>query len=132
MHRRPTREAPMSQTAAPLLPAPTSLFKDDVLAGLSHSPKSLPCKYFYDDGGSRLFDRICELEVYYPTRTELGIMRCHAREMAALIGRRARIVELGSGSSTKTRVLLDALVDVEAYVPVDISGEHLARAAAGL
>jgi dimethylhistidine N-methyltransferase len=122
----------MSQTAAPLVAAPTSAFKDDVLAGLGQSPKSLPCKYFYDERGSQLFDEICRLDVYYPTRTELQIMRCHAGEMAALIGRHARLVELGSGSSTKTRLLLDALVDLEAYVPVDISGEHLGRAAAGL
>lgn len=122
----------MSQTAAPLVATPTSAFKNDVLAGLGHSPKSLPCKYFYDERGSQLFDLICDLDVYYPTRTELQIMRCHAGEMAALIGRRARLVELGSGSSTKTRVLLDALVDLEAYIAVDISGEHLGHAVAGL
>lgn len=107
-------------------------FRSDVLSGLGSRPKSLPCKYFYDARGTELFDRICELDVYYPTRTELGIMRRHAREMAWLVGPRARLVELGSGSSTKTRILLDELDDLDAYVPVDISHEYLSRAATGL
>src|ERR1044071_6630876 len=107
----------MTPTAAPLAPLPTSAFQNDVLAGLARQPKTLPCKYFYDERGSELFTRICELEVYYPTRTELSIMKTHVGEMAQLIGPRARLVELGSGSSTKTRVLLDRLVDLEAYVP---------------
>jgi dimethylhistidine N-methyltransferase len=122
----------MTQTAAPLAPLPTSAFQDDVLAGLARQPKSLPCKYFYDEHGSELFARICQLEVYYPTRTELAIMKIHSGEMASLIGRRARLVELGSGSSTKTRVLLDRLADLDSYVPVDISADYLARAASAL
>jgi dimethylhistidine N-methyltransferase len=122
----------MTLTAAPLDAPPTSAFQADVESGLGAQPKSLPCKYFYDERGSELFAKICELGVYYPTRTELRIMQSHAEEMTSLIGRRARLVELGSGSSTKTRVLLDRLPGLEAYVPVDISSEYLAIAAAGL
>jgi len=118
---------------AALLPAtPPASFRRDVLAGLGRRPKSLPCKYFYDARGADLFDQITELDAYYPTRTENAIMRTHAREMATLIGRRAHLVELGSGSSTKTRTLLDQLVDLEAYVPVDISLDYLGPAAEAL
>jgi dimethylhistidine N-methyltransferase len=105
---------------------------DDVLGGLAAQPKTLPSKYFYDERGSELFARICELDVYYPTRTELRIMQCHADEMASLVGRHARLVELGSGNSQKTRILLDRATDLQAYVPVDISGDYLAKAAATL
>jgi dimethylhistidine N-methyltransferase len=122
----------MTQTAAPLSSRPADDFRDDVIAGLSSAPKSLPCKYFYDERGSELFAKICELDVYYPTKTELRIMHQHAAEMASLIGRRARLVELGSGSSLKTRVLLDRAPYLEAYVPVDISADYLARAASQL
>jgi len=115
-------------TLRKVLATPVRDFRDDVMAGLGGSPKSLPCKYFYDAQGADLFDRICELEEYYPTRTEIGILQRHAREMAWLIGPRARLVELGSGSSTKTRILLDQLPDLDAYVPVDISSEYLERA----
>ena len=78
-------------------------------AGLAALPKSLPCKYFYDQRGSELFERICELDEYYPTRTEIGIMRESAVEMAESLGPRVALVEYGSGSSTKTRILLEAL-----------------------
>ena len=104
----------------------------EVLAGLRRRRKRLPCKYFYDAEGSRLFDRICELEEYYLTRTELAIMDRHAGEMAAAIGPRAMLIEYGSGSSTKTRVLLDRLDAPAAYVPIDISGEHLTESAGSL
>lgn len=100
-----------------------------VLAGLDQEPKTLPCKLLYDRHGSQLFDRICELPEYYPTRTEMRIMRRHVPAMASALGRRCLVVELGSGSSTKTRRLLDALHDPAAYVPVDISREHLLAAA---
>jgi dimethylhistidine N-methyltransferase len=103
-----------------------------VLAGLSSSPKRIPCKYFYDERGSQLFDEICTLEEYYLTRTEEAIIRRHVREMAEQIGPGVMLVEYGSGSSTKTRAILDELVDPVAYVPVDISREHLRRAAAQL
>jgi dimethylhistidine N-methyltransferase len=118
----------MIQTVRKLRATPAHDFRTDVLAGLGASPKLLPCKYFYDAAGAELFDRICELGAYYPTRTEIGILQQHAREMAWLIGPRARLVELGSGNSTKTRILLDQLPDLDAYVPVDISPEYLARA----
>lgn len=107
--------------------------RDEVLAGLAaHPQKRLPCKFFYDERGSRLFDQICELPEYYPTRTELGIMRRHAAEMASTVGGEALLVELGSGSSVKTRLLLDHLVEPAGYVPVDISREHLLRSARSL
>ncbi len=93
------------------------------------TPKQLPCKYFYDSRGSELFDRICQLDEYYLTRSELAIMDRFASEMGAQIGPGAMLVEYGSGSSVKTRYLLDDLPDAVAYVPVDISGEHLQRTA---
>ncbi len=107
-------------------------FLDDVVAGLGKDVKELQCKYFYDERGSRLFDQICELDEYYLTRTEQQIMLDHADEMAAQIGTEVMLVEFGSGSSTKSRVLLDALSDPVAYVPLDISEEHLLMTAAGL
>jgi L-histidine Nalpha-methyltransferase len=107
-------------------------FLADVLDGLGASPKTLPCKYFYDARGSALFDRICTLPEYYPTRTELAILRRHAAAMAEAIGPRCLLVEYGSGSSTKTRLLLDRLEAPAAYVPVDISREHLLQSAAAL
>lgn len=103
----------------------TKSFRDEVLGGLQQAPKRLPCKYFYDKRGSSLFDQICELDEYYLTRTELAIMDGNAREIAAQIGPGVMLVEYGSGSSVKTRVLLDALSEPAAYVPVDISRKHL-------
>lgn len=107
-------------------------FLADVVAGLSAARKTLPCKYFYDERGSALFDRICELPEYYPTRTESRILRRSGREMAEAVGSNVLLVEYGSGSSLKTRLLLDRLASPAAYVPVDISGEHLLRAARGI
>lgn len=104
-------------------------FLDDVLLGLSKSKKELHCKYFYDERGSQLFDQICELPEYYPTRTEASIMRRNADAIGQRIGDDAVLVEYGSGSSTKTRLLLDHLDDQRAYLPVDISDEHLLRTA---
>jgi dimethylhistidine N-methyltransferase len=101
------------------------LFLRDVIAGLRSDPKHLPCKYFYDRRGSELFDRICHLDEYYLTRSELALMDRFAPEMGAQIGPGAMLVEYGSGSSVKTRYLLDGLPDPVAYVPVDISGDHL-------
>ena len=99
--------------------------REEVLEGLRESRKTLPCKYFYDARGSALFDAICELPEYYLTRTELGIMETHVAEMAAALGAHVQLVEPGSGSSLKTRMLLDHLQQPVAYVPVDISREHL-------
>ncbi len=100
-------------------------FERDVLQGLLARRKRLPPKYFYDHRGSELFERICGLPEYYPTRTELAILREHAGDMGRAIGRRATLIELGSGASVKTRLLLDQLPEPEAYLPVDISREFL-------
>jgi dimethylhistidine N-methyltransferase len=102
---------------------------DDVLRGLRSTPKRLSSTYLYDELGSHLFDRICELPEYYITRTETGILAAHAGEIAHRIGDGALLVELGSGASTKTRLLLDSLPGLAAYVPVDISRSHLLAAA---
>jgi len=107
-------------------------FRADVLKGLRAPKKELPCKYFYDEVGSALFERITELEEYYPTRTELGIMERHAGEMADRIGPRCLLIEYGSGSSLKTRHLLDQLNEPAGYVPVDVSGEFLGHSARAL
>lgn len=107
----------------------TITFLHDVISGLYREPKQLPSKYFYDARGSRLFDQICELEEYYVTRTELAIMQRYAADMAAQLGSGIRLVEFGSGSSIKTRILLDHLDQPVAYLPVDISREHLSRIA---
>lgn len=103
-------------------------FLADVQEGLSAEQKWISSMYFYDAEGSQLFDRICELTEYYPTRTELQILGEHMPEIVAAIGPRAMLIEPGSGSSLKTRKLLDALDDPAAYVPVEISREHLLEA----
>lgn len=103
----------------------TEVFLSDVTGGLAGSPKSLPCKYLYDRAGSILFDQICELDEYYVTRAELEIMAGASREMAEQLGHGVMLIEYGSGSSTKTRLLLDELVDPSSYVPVEISRSHL-------
>jgi dimethylhistidine N-methyltransferase len=114
-------------------PKSTSLdsaeFLNDVLRGLSAVQRSIPSKYFYDSAGSSLFDQICELDEYYPTRTETAIMEQCADQMANALGQDVRLVEFGSGASVKTRVLIDHLIDPVSYVPVDISGEHLLQTA---
>lgn len=102
----------------------------DVVAGLSSTPKTLLPKYFYDERGSKLFERITGLDEYYPTRTEIGILRESAGAIAGKIGSDALLMEYGSGSSTKTPILLEALHDPVAYVPIDISCDHLEEAAA--
>jgi dimethylhistidine N-methyltransferase len=93
---------------------------EEVLNGLSQTPKRLPCKLFYDTRGSALFERICDLDEYYLTRTELGILRSHIDEIAHRIGSGRILVEYGSGASIKTRLLLDKLEAVTAYIPIDI------------
>ena len=112
--------------------AETTQFAQDMVAGFRKSPKALPSKYFYDDEGSRLFDAICELPEYYPTRTEIGLLEAHAGEMAALIGPDVELVEFGAGSLKKVGILLDALAHPRAYRPVDISGDYLATHATEL
>ncbi len=103
-------------------------FAAAVLAGLSAAPKRLPCRYFYDARGSELFEEITELEEYYPTRTELAILREHAGELAERAPPGAVLVEFGSGSSRKTEVLLDAMPNLGAYVAIDVSASALGGA----
>ena len=93
--------------------------------GLRGEPRGVAPKYFYDRQGSALFDRICELPEYYPTRTEFAILRQHAAEMAECIGPQAELIEFGAGSLQKIRLLLGALQRPARFVPVDISAEHL-------
>jgi dimethylhistidine N-methyltransferase len=107
----------------------TDDFLSEVMKGLSARPKTLPCKFFYDEQGSRLFDRICELPEYYPTRTEIALLEQIGPEIAERVGPHAHIVEYGCGSVKKIRPLLDALVEPAAYVAVDISREHLIASA---
>ena len=107
-------------------------FAADVLSGLGAKPKRLPPKYFYDLAGSSLFDRITELPEYYPTRAELGLLHEHAPAIASLFPPGAALIEFGSGSSRKARILLSAAASVEAYVPIDISGDFLREDSARL
>jgi dimethylhistidine N-methyltransferase len=106
-------------------------FRADVHAGLSQRPKAIPARWFYDTTGSALFEDITALPEYYPTRSETELLRRHAAELAEAIGAGRAVVELGSGSSTKTPLLLEAIAP-SAYVPVDISGDFLRDSAAGL
>jgi dimethylhistidine N-methyltransferase len=110
----------------------THSFARDVIRGLSRARKAIPCKYLYDDRGSDLFDEICELDEYYLTRTELGILNAHVDEMAAAVGEDCELIELGSGSGLKTRLVLGHLREPRAYLPIDISAEPLARSASEL
>ncbi len=110
----------------------SSAFEADVLGGLTTTPKRVPAKYFYDGTGSQLFERITELPEYYPTRCELRILRDHAADIARLIPAGAALVEFGSGSNKKARILLRAARKLAAYVPVDICGEMLEQEAAEL
>lgn len=118
-----TRTLPEDATEAAL--------RADVLHGLTRTPKTLPPKWFYDAVGSELFDRITELPEYYPTRAEREILLARAGEIAAATGART-LVELGSGSSEKTRHLLDALPELDTYVPVDVSESALRQAGEAL
>jgi dimethylhistidine N-methyltransferase len=110
----------------------TTEFATDVVAGLTATPKRLSPKYFYDSTGSDLFEKITELPEYYPTRREIGILNEHAGDVAALIPPGAALIEFGSGSSTKTRIILSAAKSLGAYVPVDISGQFLHAQMVGL
>ena len=114
-----------------LAPEPDD-FLSEVRSGLSKRQKTLPCKFFYDEKGSRLFDQICELPEYYPTRTETTLLEDISDELSQCIGPYKQIIEYGCGSVQKIRRLLDALDRPAAYVAVDISREHLLDAAATL
>ncbi|HSM96584.1 MAG TPA: L-histidine N(alpha)-methyltransferase, partial [Rhizomicrobium sp.] len=107
-------------------------FAGAALAGLRHHQKELPCKYFYDAEGSRLFDLICELPEYYPTRTETKLLRDKAGEFARAIGEDVELIEFGAGSLAKAGIILEALKHPRAYVPIDISGDYLGQMAAKL
>jgi dimethylhistidine N-methyltransferase len=120
----------LARTAARARPH-ISEFARDVIAGLTAEPKTLPAKYFYDDHGSALFEQITALPEYYPTRTELGILTERAGEIARLIPAGAALIEFGSGSTVKARIVLGAAA-VAAYVPVDISAGFLNSEAARL
>ena len=104
---------------------PDSDFAAALRDGLRLARRSVPPKFFYDQTGSALFDRICELPEYYPTRTEFAILRQHAAEMAECIGPQADLIEFGAGSLQKIRLLLGALVQPARLVAIDISAEHL-------
>ncbi|MDP6574438.1 MAG: L-histidine N(alpha)-methyltransferase [Rhodospirillales bacterium] len=107
-------------------------FRADVLRGLGEEPKNIPCKYFYDERGSDLFQEICGLPEYYPTRTETALLRDLAPQLGALAGPGCFLIEYGTGSSEKMRIVLDALDDPAAYAAVDISREHLLEATTAL
>jgi len=100
-------------------------FRADVLAGLAAPCKWVPSKYFYDETGSRLFERICTLDEYYPTRTEIALLTVHEEQLGALLPAEASVIEFGSGSADKIRLLINALRRPRGYVPIDISRGHL-------
>jgi len=106
-----------------------------VADGLGRRDKRLPCRFFYDEAGSRLFEAICKLPEYYPTRTEEAILRQHASDIVAAAGSGVALSEFGSGSSRKTRIIIEALLERQerlVYAPIDISLEFLEKSARGL
>ena len=107
-------------------------FQKDLLACLSTRPHRISPKWFYDTMGSQLFEQICELPEYYPTRTEMALLERHASDIAKHIGRDAEVIEFGAGASRKVRLLLDALESPSRFIPIDISGEHLLASVAEL
>jgi dimethylhistidine N-methyltransferase len=119
-------QAPQPQSAH------AAAFKTDVVEGLRATPKHVPAKYFYDSTGSQLFERITELPEYYPTRSEMRILRDNAADIARLIMAGSALLEFGSGSSKKARILLCAAPRLAAYVPVDICGEMVEQEAVEL
>ncbi len=102
---------------------------EEVLAGLTSPQKTLPSKYFYDEKGSEIFDQITELDEYYPTRTERHILETYVHEMATVLGEEVELIEPGSGSSDKTRILLQNMPNICCYIPMDISGDYLFKVA---
>jgi len=137
------RDTDLRETPAPDVAAGRSIafydlaprqesFEAALTRGLSGPAKSIPCRFLYDEQGSALFDRICDLPEYYPTRTETAILAQRADEIAELAGPGQVVIELGSGSSVKVRLLLEALTTPAAYVAIDVSGQHLRAAAEGI
>jgi dimethylhistidine N-methyltransferase len=114
-------------TTTPAAEAALQTMLTDVVSGLSQDRKTLPSKYFYDERGSKLFDDICELDEYYVTRTESALMQEQVGDIADVIGPNVLLVEYGSGSSLKTRLLLRNLIQPAGYVPIDISGDYLSQ-----
>ncbi|MEP6937556.1 MAG: L-histidine N(alpha)-methyltransferase [Chthoniobacterales bacterium] len=104
-------------------------FRAELLAGLSRQPRTLPCKFFYDERGSELFLQISELAEYYITRTELALLHEQRRDIARHLGKGIQLIGLGTGAGTKTRLLLEELEEPATYIPVDISSEQLQRSA---
>lgn len=104
-------------------------FAEAVLSGLAQDEKTIPCRFLYDARGSELFEKITDLNEYYPTRTEIALLERIGPELAKLAGPGRAVIEFGSGSSRKTHVLIDHLDDIAAYVPIDISDDALAEAA---
>src|SRR5207244_12830717 len=104
---------------------PSSDFLTDVIAGLFSEPRTLLCKYFYDERGAALFQKICELPEYYITRTEIDILDRHRAEIAAHLGPQINLIGLGTGSGTKTRTLIAALARPAVYIPVEFPEKHL-------
>jgi len=119
-----------AEQAAAVALAEKSSFLEEIIAGLSKSPRSLPCKFFYDERGAQLFQKICELPEYYITRAELQILRRHGAAMAAALGDQIELIGLGTGAGTKTRILLEKLREPAVYVSVDISKEQLQKSTA--
>src|SRR5207253_9030608 len=111
-------------------PPELSDFITDVIAGLSSNPRTLPCKYFYDERGAALFQKICELPEYYITRTEIDILDRNRAEIASQLGPGVELIGLGTGAGTKTRILVEALKDPAVYIPVDISQKQLRESTA--
>jgi dimethylhistidine N-methyltransferase len=107
-------------------------FAEAVLTGLSQNIRNIPCWFLYDQRGSRLFEEITQLEEYYPTRTEIGLLNAHGSEIAELAGAGCAVVEFGSGSSRKTHILLDHMKKAAAYVPIDIDDAAINEAIARL
>ena len=104
-------------------------FAEAVLQGFARKLRNLPCRFFYDERGSALFEEITQLEEYYPTRVETALLEAYGAEIAERMGDARVLVEFGSGSSRKTSLLLSALARVDMYVPIDVAGESLAEAA---
>jgi dimethylhistidine N-methyltransferase len=112
------------------VPPAASDLQADIIAGLSSDPRALPCKYFYDERGAALFQKICELPEYYITRTEIDILDRYRAEIASQLGPNIELIGLGTGAGTKTRILVEALHKPAAYIPVDISEKQLRKSSA--
>src|SRR6266576_5160504 len=117
------------QPASKIRPSSSDFFSD-VIAGLSSDPRTLPCKYFYDERGASLFQKICELPEYYITRTEIDILDRNRAEIASHLGPNIGLIGLGTGAGTKTRILIESLKDPAVYIPVDISENQLRQSTA--